>query len=191
MVRDLNERGKRLELEQPLQEPNDRGYSHRLVDIGHASLRCEVGDARMARIEKAELVELPVVDAVGKSCTNLIPGRPAACEVIFHHPLPERFADDGPEVVDAGAFAQPLPIRLRGHWSDAIHHRIGKGAVLMDPVAQQRVDSLRRGQRRATGGIAVGRQVVAAEDSEWTHPTVAAHCQRSCYAIKRRRAAGD
>ena len=133
MTGDLNQRRKSLADEQLLEEPRNRRYCHRLVDIREASLRREVCHTRVPSVEKAQLVELPVFDVVCEQRADLVPGRPAPCEVILHYPLSEGFADDGPEVVDASAVAQPSPIGSRCHGRDAVDHRVGEGAVLVHP----------------------------------------------------------
>ena len=103
------------------------------MDECNSGERREVGHTGVAGVQQPEFVELPVVYAVAEQGAHFIPGRAPSGELVLDHPLPKRLGDDRPEVVDADAPKEPLPIGIRRNWSDAIDHRVREGAVLLNP----------------------------------------------------------
>ena len=65
---------------------------------------------RVAGVEQAQLVELPVVDAVGEQRAGVLERRAPGGELVLEHPLPERLGDDGPAIADPRAVAQPRAV---------------------------------------------------------------------------------
>jgi hypothetical protein len=101
VARDRGECRDCLRREELLEVAADEGDRDRLVDVDDTGERRQVGNARVARVQHAELVELPVVHAVGEEGARLLPPWSSGGEPVFDHPLAERFADDRPAVVDA------------------------------------------------------------------------------------------
>ena len=66
MAGDRDERGNRFLREEPLQIVPDVGKGDRLVDVDDAGQRHEIRERRMTRVQHPQLVELPVVHAVGE-----------------------------------------------------------------------------------------------------------------------------
>jgi hypothetical protein len=101
MPGDLAKRRDRLPRQQPFHVSGDFRYGDRLVDVDDAGERRQVGNAGVAGVQHAELVELPVVDAVGEEDADVLPAGPSSCEHVFDYPLAERLAYDRPAVVNA------------------------------------------------------------------------------------------
>jgi hypothetical protein len=126
------------------------------------------------------------VDAVAEQRAHFFPRGPTSREIVLHHPLAERLGDDGPQVRDPRAVAQPIAVGVSGHRRDAVDHRVRERAVRLDPRGQPGVGAPRGRQRGAPRGVAVPRQVVAAEDRERSRGALATDRQRSGETIEGR-----
>jgi hypothetical protein len=63
-----------------------------------------IGDGRVAAIEDAQLHQFIGRDIVDEFDADGFERRPALREIVFQHPLPERFADDRRCIVDTELF---------------------------------------------------------------------------------------
>ena len=92
--------------------------------------------------------------------------RPLAGELVLDDPLPERLADHRARVARAKRLGDFVDVfrRCRGH--DPIDHRGWKRDAVLDPARQLRRSQSRKLEHRRAEPRAVGRNVVAADQSE-------------------------
>lgn len=134
---------------------------HGLVDEAITLEKAQVGQGQVAAVEQLDLHLFVGRDVVGELHADLLPGGPAADELVFQHPLHEGLADHRPGVLDAVLRGQLLAVRGAGHRGDAIDHGIGKRHVLVDPAGQLLVGQVSEGEQRLARDGAVVRQVIA------------------------------
>ena len=89
----------------------------------------------MAGVEEAQLHQFVGFDILNDLNTDLIERRTAQGEVIFEHPLGERFAYHRPGVFDPKALIELIDIRRGSHRRNAIHHSIGERHLGFQPGA--------------------------------------------------------
>ena len=166
MPGDLGERRDRLRREESLEVLPHGGNGDRLVDVDDALDRHQIRHARMRRVQHSQLVELPVVHAVGEEGADVLEPGSAGRERVFDHPLPERLRDHRPPVVEPDLLAQPGAIGVGRLRRDAIDHRVGEGARRLDEADELLAPSLADTRDGLPRDVAVARQVVAAENRQ-------------------------
>ena len=140
----------------------------------------------MRRIEHPQLVQLPVVHAVGEESTDVLPRGPARRERVFEHPLTKRLRDHRPPVVEPALVAQEGAIGVGRLRRDAVDHRVREAARRLDPTNEVVAASLADTRYGLARDVSVSRQVVAAEDRQRTTATRTASVEPSGDGLDRR-----
>ena len=135
-------------------------------------------------VEHAKLHRLVVVDPVGERGADAVPVRTPGAEIVLDDPLAEVLVGDGHRVVDAELPCQrELPRAGRRH--DAVDHRVGEGAVRVDPVGEVRVGRPCERNHGPPQHRAVALQVVAALAGERSDAPIAPKPERRQHCAER------
>src|SRR5262249_58287368 len=91
-------------------------------------------------------------------------------EVIFDHPLFERFRHDRPSILDSELLFDQGAMLVGCCRSDAIDHAVRKWAFLSHPIAQNGIPQLGKSHQHLFGNLAIALNVVAGHQREGRKP---------------------
>jgi hypothetical protein len=130
----------------------------------------------MAGVQDAQLHRLEGMDLVREGGTDVVPVGAPRAERVLDHPSTVGLVRDRHVVRDPELAHQGALLRARGR-DDAVDHRVGERAGLVDPLGQGGVGEAREAHDRLAQDRAVALQVVAAQPREGTDPTIATRAQ--------------
>ena len=117
---------------------HERAYvgSMALNEVGNVLVsgqQTEIRNSRMRAVQKPQLQCLVRRDVIGENRANQFPGRAGSSEVIFDHPLRERFRDDRTLVVQAEKVRDVATVARRRRRHNAIDDGRRKADAVRDP----------------------------------------------------------
>ncbi len=138
----------------------------------------EIGKGRVRPVEHAQFHQLEGLDIFDQLRAGLFEGWAALGEIVLDHPLDEGFGHQRPGIFGAEPAGDELAVIVGGGGHDAVDHGGGEGDFFSHVAAEFCVTQLGKAGDDAGGGLAVGREIVAAHHGEGRNAGGAAAGQR-------------